>query len=127
MAGLIIDFREKRAEMITGLGIDLVDIDRITKVLQRTPNIVEKFNMERKREVTPTDLAQNIAVLEALYKALPIEERREIRKYRLSHNLEGAPTIERLNIGNTWENQEKIRVSVTHEGNSLIAIVIIES
>lgn len=113
--------------MITGLGIDLVDIGRIAKVLHRTPNLVEKFNIERKGKVTPTDLAQNIAALEALYKALPIEKRREIRQYRLSHNSEGAPTIERLNEKNIWENQEKIRVSVTHEGESLIAIVIIES
>ena len=113
--------------MIAGLGIDLVDLGRIAKILERTPNFVDKFNIDIQREVTPTDLARNIAVLEALYKALSDEERRGIRQYRVSHNSEGAPTIERLATIDNWEIQLNIRVSVTHESEFLIAIVIIES
>lgn len=113
--------------MIVGLGIDLVDIRRIAKILKRTPNFKGKFNIDTQREATPTDLARNIAVLEALYKALPYEERREIREYRVSHNSEGAPKIERLATKDNWKTQGNIWVSVTHESDFLIAIVIIES
>lgn len=112
--------------MITGIGVDQVSQRRIGEILRRTPSFGKRLNLVERELATFRDVARDFAILEALYKALSIDGKREITKYRATHNSEGAPVIERCDALMRWTIQENIHVSVTHEGDSVIAFVLIE-
>lgn len=56
--------------MIVGLGMDVVDIDRFTAQLARTPGLAERLFTEVERGLPPASLAARFAAKEALAKAL---------------------------------------------------------
>ena len=56
--------------MIVGIGVDLVDIGRFERTLERTPRLAERLFSERERELKPRSLAARYAAKEALIKAL---------------------------------------------------------
>jgi holo-[acyl-carrier protein] synthase len=56
--------------VIVGIGVDLVDIGRFERTLERTPRLAERLFSERERELKPRSLAARYAAKEALIKAL---------------------------------------------------------
>ena len=56
--------------MIVGIGVDLVDIPRFERTLERTPRLVERLFAESERARHPRSLAARFAAKEALIKAL---------------------------------------------------------
>ena len=56
--------------MIIGIGIDVVDIARFTRTIERTPRLVDKLFHERERDMPINSLAARFAAKEALAKAL---------------------------------------------------------
>ena len=56
--------------MIIGLGIDVVDIGRFGKTLERTPAMRERLFTESERHLGLASLAARFAAMEALAKAL---------------------------------------------------------
>ena len=56
--------------MIVGIGVDLVDIPRFERSLQRTPRLIERLFSAAERELRPHSLAARYAAKEALIKAL---------------------------------------------------------
>ena len=55
--------------MIDGIGIDVVDIERFTESINRTPALLEKLFTPAERMKSTTSLAARFAAKEALYKA----------------------------------------------------------
>lgn len=56
--------------MIVGVGIDVVDVDRFTRILERTPRLRERLFTAHERYLPPASLAARFAAKEAVAKAL---------------------------------------------------------
>ena len=56
--------------MIVGLGVDLVDIARFERTLERTPRLLERLFSPAEQTRSPRSLAARYAAKEALIKAL---------------------------------------------------------
>lgn len=56
--------------MIVGIGVDLVDIPRFERTIERTPRLVERLFSDAERRLKPHSLAARYAAKEALIKAL---------------------------------------------------------
>lgn len=56
--------------MIIGTGIDLVDIARFERTIERTPRLLERLFSPAERSLKPRSLAARYAAKEALIKAL---------------------------------------------------------
>ncbi|PZU49101.1 MAG: holo-ACP synthase [Microbacterium sp.] len=56
--------------MIVGIGVDLVDIPRFERSIERTPRLLERLFAPRERALKPHSLAARYAAKEALIKAL---------------------------------------------------------
>ena len=56
--------------MIVGIGVDLVDIARFERTLERTPRLLERLFSAKERALKPRSLAARYAAKEALIKAL---------------------------------------------------------
>ena len=58
------------AIVIEGIGIDVVDIDRFSQSLLRTPALADRLFTSREKSLPPSSLAARFAAKEALAKAL---------------------------------------------------------
>jgi|LauGreSBDMM110SN_4_FD.fasta_scaffold164011_2 holo-[acyl-carrier-protein] synthase len=113
--------------MIKGIGIDLVSISRIEEILLRTPRFECWIPNSKEMPRTPRELAGDIAIFEALFKALPNEDKRSIRDFRVKRDSQGKPIIDFLGeSANIIDNME-VSVSVSHEGDWVVAIAIIHT
>lgn len=56
--------------MIVGIGVDLVDVPRFTRSIERTPRLLERLFSPAERGLRPHSLAARYAAKEALIKAL---------------------------------------------------------
>ncbi|WP_082543145.1 holo-ACP synthase [Microbacterium sp. Root53] len=56
--------------MIVGIGVDLVDIPRFERTIERTPKLLERLFTPHERELPLHSLAARYAAKEALIKAL---------------------------------------------------------
>ena len=57
--------------MIVGIGVDVVEVARLTQALERTPSLRERLFTAREQQVTaPESLAARFAAKEAVAKAL---------------------------------------------------------
>jgi holo-[acyl-carrier protein] synthase len=56
--------------MIVGIGVDLVDIPRFERLVQRTPRVLERLFSETERQLKLHSLAARYAAKEARIKAL---------------------------------------------------------
>lgn len=56
--------------MISGIGVDVVDIARFERAITRTPRLIERLFAPGERGLNPRSLAGRFAAKEALIKAL---------------------------------------------------------
>jgi holo-[acyl-carrier protein] synthase len=115
--------------VIVGVGIDVVDLERFARSLERTPNLADRLFTEHERGVHPRSLAARFAVKEALAKALgaPPGMRwtdAEVRRGpggRPSLHVEGTVAAVAARLGVTsWH------ISLSHDGGVAVAVVIAE-
>jgi holo-[acyl-carrier protein] synthase len=112
--------------MIKGVGVDLVSISRIERILLRTPALDAKIPNSQPGVRTPHELARDIAVFEALFKALPSNYKNRIRDFRINKDASGKPIVNYIGEMKSSINNLEILVSISHEGDYVIAIVLIE-
>jgi holo-[acyl-carrier protein] synthase len=62
--------QEGAVQMIVGIGVDLVDIPRFERTIERTPRLLERLFTPAERTLAPHSLAARYAAKEALIKAL---------------------------------------------------------
>lgn len=115
--------------MIVGVGIDVVDLERFTRSLERTPGLAVRLFTESERRLPTRSLAARFAAKEALAKALGAPpglkwtdaEVRRADDGRPSLHVDGtiAEAAARLGVG-TWH------VSLSHDGGVAVAVVIAE-
>lgn len=116
--------------MIRGIGIDLVDIERFRKILERTPAMKERIFTAREIRPTMASLAARFAAKEALYKALSSSEGKRTalswHEAEVIKSESGKPSfffsgeIARLIDG------AHVHLSLSHDGSLASAFVLIE-
>jgi holo-[acyl-carrier protein] synthase len=115
---------------IVGIGVDIVDLARFARTLERTPHLSERLFAAGERTAAPETLAATFAAKEALAKALgapgglawqDVEVRRDdAGKPSLVVTGSVADVASSLGVGR-WH------VSLSHDGGSAVAMVIAES
>ncbi|WP_433176303.1 holo-ACP synthase [Actinoallomurus sp. CA-150999] len=116
--------------MIVGVGIDVVDVARFARSLERTPNLALRLFTDHERELPVRSLAARFAAKEALAKALGAPgdllwhdaEVRRAENGRPTLHVKGtiAEAARRLGI-TTWH------VSLSHDGGVAVAVVMAEN
>lgn len=121
--------------MIIGIGTDIVKIDRISKIIKRTPNFIkgafteEEISYFEKKKNNPETIAGAFAVKEALSKALGTGFRGfGLKDIELRHDDLGKPyVIIDDSIRESFGlNKCRIHVSISHSNEDAVAFVIIE-
>ena len=125
---------------VIGVGIDLVDLDRIRTLLaNKGEKAMNRFFSEREREYLATradatgHAAARIAAKEAVYKAmqsLPGARAIGWREIEVSRDEEGRPAIQLHGLASRLSVQGgglRIQVSLTHSAVSAGAIAVVEA
>jgi len=124
--------------MIVGIGIDIVDIERVNRLLDRYKDRFVKrvFTEEEEkyayRSIKPAErLAGRFAVKEAFMKAIGTGKSNGIlwRDVETVRGPLGRPKVKLYGKANKYMNMlngNNVHVSITHDGGKAIAFVVIE-
>lgn len=118
---------------IVGIGVDVVDLARFSKVVYRTPGILDRLFTKAEqtglagKQLALVSLAGRFAVKEAVAKALGAPAGMEWHDCEVSNS--GAPTISlRGTVAKVADSKgvTNWHVSISHDGPIAIAYVIAE-
>lgn len=115
--------------MIIGVGIDVVDIERFGKTLERTPALRERLFTTPERGLGTASLAARFAAKEALAKALGAPAGLHWTDVQVVTNELGRPSFE---IGGTVQSRagdlgvDSFHLSLSHDAGVASAVVIAE-
>ncbi len=112
--------------MIIGIGVDVVDITRIEKILQRRADLFLKkyFPCEYDNiSIKPTKIAGLYAAKEAFVKAIGLGmDKTPLSKICIGYDTYGKPYIYGDLVRDNWI----VHVSIAHDGGVAVAMVVIE-
>ena len=118
--------RARLPNVIEGIGIDVVDIQRFFASLERTPNLAKKLFTENELLLTPTSLAARFAAKEALYKALSPTHGLAWHDAEVISHPNGKPEfLFRGGIADLVDGA-KVHLSLSHDGAIATAMVVVE-
>lgn len=110
--------------MILGLGIDVVELDRIEEAM-KNPRFAQRILTERERQ-TPMPamrLAGRWAAKEAIAKAVPIKL--SWHDVEIANDDAGAPSVTVTN--SKWNPEWQLMISISHERGIAAAVAILTS
>jgi len=113
---------------VTGVGIDLLEIDRLERALQRHPRLAERLFTEAEREYAAArarpgrHLAARFAAKEAVVKALGLSGGFGLREIEI---VAGEPPTVRLSgRAAVVAGARRVDVSLTHSRDNAAAVAI---
>jgi len=115
---------------ILGVGVDLVDISRFERALNRAPRLAQRLFTENEAQASVRTLAGRFAAKEALVKALGGPEGLRWNELQVSKNLNGKPVF--LASGQSavtlaQAGVVRLQLSISHDGGMACAFVIAEA
>ena len=122
---------------VIGVGIDVVDVARLTRVLERTPSVATRVFADGERAQAGSTsvaamrrLAARFAAKEAVSKALGLPGLVRWRDIEVVSAASGAPSL--LITGHTAELALRAgvtswHISLTHDAGVAVAVVVAES
>lgn len=115
---------------IIGIGVDVVDLARFERALDRTPRLRERLFAENERDLPLRSLAGRFAAKEALLKALGATDGVSWHEMRVIPDTEGNPDL--VVSGRAAEivaerGIASLHVSMSHDAGVAIAFVVAES
>ena len=115
--------------MIVGIGVDLVDLARFERAVDRTPRLRDRLFAETERSKPLRSLAGRFAAKEALIKALGSSDGIHWLDITVSNDAEGDPRFELS--GETADviaarGITSLHLSMSHDAGAAIAFVIAE-
>ena len=116
--------------MITGIGVDTVDIARFERQLERTPALRERLFCAAERGLSTASLAARFAAKEALVKALGGSGElgwQDIEVVRDEYRAPGFARTTRLAAALDARGGAAAHLSMTHDAGVATAFVVIES
>ncbi|WP_378145231.1 holo-ACP synthase [Cnuibacter sp. UC19_7] len=116
--------------MIVGVGVDIVDVARFERSLERTPRLEERLFAQGERGRPVRSLAVRFAAKEALIKAVGHSTGFRWHDMRVVSDDEGNPGFEvsggvadaLARLGAT-----RVHLSMSHDGGSACAFVVAEA
>jgi phosphopantetheine--protein transferase-like protein len=110
--------------MIVGLGIDLVEIDRIRRAMEN-PRFIQRIltPLEREYAVTPFQVAGRWAAKEAVAKAIGLKLK--WHQIEILPNEFGEPVAE-VKSPDYDLKRMRLKISISHERTHAVAVAILE-
>jgi holo-[acyl-carrier protein] synthase len=123
---------------VIGIGVDVVDVTRLARVLDRTPSMAERVFLDAERayaggadsDVALRRLAARFAAKEAAAKALGTEGTVRWREIEVISEHGERPVLRITGHTAHLAEQAGIRhwhLSISHDGNLAMAVVVVES
>ncbi|GAA3632991.1 holo-ACP synthase [Microbacterium awajiense] len=116
--------------MIVGIGVDLVDIARFERTLERTPRLAERLFSPTERELKPRSLAARYAAKEALIKALGGSDGVHWTEIEITPEESGRPwfTLDGTTARAVADKGiTSLHLSLSHDAGLAIAYVVAEA
>ncbi len=116
--------------MIVGVGIDVVDVDRFTRTLERSPRLRDRLFTAPERELPPASLAARFAAKEAVAKALGAPVGLRWTDVTVVRAPGGAPSLEVTGTVAARAAElgvDRFHVSLSHDAGIASAVVIAEA
>lgn len=115
--------------MIVGVGIDVVDIERFGRTLERTPRLVDRLFTDGERSLGLASLAARFAAKEALAKSLGAPAGLRWTDATVVRGVDGRPRLEVS--GSVAARADELGVasfhlSLSHDAGIASAVVIAE-
>ena len=115
--------------MIAGIGVDIVDVPRFGRQLEKTPRLKERLFTEEERDLPLRSLAARFAAKEAIAKALGGPAGMNWQDCTIRKDEAGDPQIH--NTGSVAEASEQRGITswhltMSHDGDMAIAMVVAE-
>ena len=114
-----------------GVGVDIVDVERFTRALERHPRLAERLFTERERadaKSRPERLAARFAAKEAVLKTLHSGVgAAPWRSIEIRKDASGAPSVHLHGVAAELADERGVatlRVSLSHTPTSAVAFVI---
>ncbi|MEI5584017.1 MULTISPECIES: holo-ACP synthase [unclassified Agromyces] len=115
--------------MIAGIGIDVVDIARFERSLERTPALRERLFAESERDRPARSLAARFAAKEALIKALGGHAVIRWHDMRIVNDVDGNPDFAlsgALSQHVAALGIDRVHLSMSHDAGIASAFVVLE-
>ncbi|MFY9679844.1 holo-ACP synthase [Glutamicibacter protophormiae] len=115
--------------MIAGIGVDIVDVPRFGRQLEKTPRLHERLFTEVERGLPLRSLAARFAAKEAIAKALGAPAGMNWQDCSIIKNQAGDPQIHVVGTVAEASAQRGItswHLSMSHDGDMAIAMVVAE-
>lgn len=113
--------------MILGVGVDIVDIERFERSLERTAGLAERLFVDAERGLSGPSLAARFAAKEALIKAFGGSANMSWHEMVVVKNEQGAPRFELSGNAAALAAERgvsNIQLSLSHDAGSAIAFVV---
>jgi holo-[acyl-carrier protein] synthase len=115
--------------MIVGIGVDLVDVPRFVRSIDRTPGLIDRLFAESERGRPARSLAARFAAKEALIKALGDSSGFRWHDMEIVSDSDGKPSFTfGGRVAETLQRRgvEHVHLSLSHDGDSACAFVVAE-
>ncbi|MFC5266448.1 holo-ACP synthase [Kribbella qitaiheensis] len=115
--------------MIVGVGIDVVDVERFIKTLERTPGLRDRVFTETEARKPPASLAARFAAKEALAKALGAPAGMQWHDAEVRTDDTGRPWLEITGTVASRASQlgvQSLHLSLSHDAGIASAVVVLE-
>lgn len=115
--------------MISGVGVDVVDIERFRESLERTPTLRERLFTKAEGELSIGSMAARFAAKEAFVKALRAPAGMSWQDIEIVTTSNGAPEFVLHGAAQARANELGIistHVSLSHDGSVATAFVVAE-
>ena len=115
--------------MIVGTGVDIVDVARFERQLERAPRLRERLFVAHERDLPTRSLAARFAVKEAAAKALLAPPGMIWQDCWITNDQYGAPSLHTTGtvaVQAARRGVQSWHVSISHDGGMAVAFVVAE-
>ncbi|MFP5313777.1 MAG: holo-ACP synthase [Actinomycetes bacterium] len=115
--------------MIIGIGVDVVDVPRFERQLQRTPGLRDRLFVAAERELNTRSLAARFAAKEAVAKALGAPAGMNWQDCWVGLNANGSPFVQvsgTVLAAADARGVHRWHLSLSHDGDVATAMVVAE-
>ena len=115
--------------MIVGVGIDVVDVERFSATLERTPRLRARLFTDAEQTLPPASLAARFAAKEAVAKALGAPVGLHWRDAEVHRGDDGRPHLQMAGTVAARAAELGVRsahVSLSHDAGIASAVVVLE-
>ena len=115
--------------MIVGVGVDVVDIDRFTGIVQRSPAVLDRVFTAPEADAPPRTLAGRFAAKEALAKALGAPESLSWHDAEVYSGADGRPHLRLSGAIAACADELGVvasHLSIAHDAGIATAFVVLE-